>query len=137
MKIQNLGPIKELKLSLDQLNLFVGENGTGKTIAAYAIYAFVEWFLNKYELRVLNGEQAEQLIVNQHLKLSVATVKNQIATEVVDQFNSLSNGYFEQFFSGQGIYDPNESSIKIEPADVMTLLKASFSDSQRVLHWPY
>ena len=137
MKIQNLGPIKELKLSLDQLNLFVGENGTGKTIAAYAIYAFVEWFLNKYELQVLNSEQAEQLIVNQHLKLSVATVKNQIATEVVDQFNSLSNGYFEQFFSGQGIYDPYESSIKIEQADVMTLLKASFTDSQRILHWPH
>ena len=65
MKIMKLGPIKQLDISLDRLNLFVGQNGTGKTIAAYAIYSFVEWLVSQYEPHILDRMQLDQLVKEQ------------------------------------------------------------------------
>lgn len=138
MKIIKLGPIKQLDISLDRLNLFVGQNGTGKTIAAYAIYSFVEWLVNQYELHILDRMQLDQLVKEQQLVLPYKEVVDAISGEVTDHFNQLPSEYFSTFFKGKGIYTPTESHIEVEKADVLAVLQTIFVfKGRRSLRWEY
>ena len=62
MKIQNLGPIKYLEIDLNKMNVFVGENETGKTIAAYAIFAFVYWFNTNFFAEILSEKDIKDVL---------------------------------------------------------------------------
>lgn len=138
MKIMKLGPIKQLDISLDRLNLFVGQNGTGKTIAAYAIYSFVEWLVNQYEPHILDRMQLDQLVKEQQLVLPYKEVVDAISGEVTDHFNQLPSEYFSTFFKGKGIYTPTESHIEVEKADVLAVLQTIFVfKGRRSLRWEY
>ena len=138
MKITKLGPIKQLDVNLDRLNLFVGQNGTGKTIAAYAIYSFVEWLVNQYEPYILSRSQLDQLVKEQRLVLPFKEVVDAISEEVTDHFNQLSSEYFSTFFKGKGIYIPTESHIEVEKEDVLAILQTLLVfKGRRSLHWEY
>ena len=42
VKLKNIGILKQAEFSLGDLTLICGENNTGKTYAAYALYGFLK-----------------------------------------------------------------------------------------------
>lgn len=135
MQIRNLGPIKDLEIDLNKMNVFVGENGVGKTIAAYAIYLFFDWF-NKIFLvnNLINHEEIKDLILGKKKSISfdISELENEIVNQASRQFNALPFDYFDNFFNHTSIYT-NESEIKVTSDDIR-----AFEISKSLRHgWYY
>ena len=47
-KIQNLGPIREADIALNDLTIIAGKNNSGKTYISYALYGFLEYAYYRY-----------------------------------------------------------------------------------------
>lgn len=126
MRIKNLGPISDAQIGLNRLVLFVGDNGTGKTLAAYSLFAFRNWLENSLEVEVMTSVEIDQLLVAGELNLSATEMKSTIAEQIMKTFNDLNvNGqYFVDFFKN-GAYVPGESMITIDKADALSLVKES------------
>lgn len=53
IKIKNLGPIKTAKVQLNDFNILMGKNNTGKTYFSYCLFGFYKsWFRNTDRLNV-------------------------------------------------------------------------------------
>lgn len=137
MIIKNLGPIKEIEISLTKLNIFVGENGVGKTIAAYAIFSFVNWYERHYVAKILSVEQVTELSENGIVEISKSSLEKELINKAVIEFNSLSSGYFKRFFRNKGIYN-DDSKILINKNDVEVIVSHFINGKGgRSLGWPY
>ncbi len=75
--IKNLGPVKDAEINLQPLTLFIGNNNTGKTYAAYALYGcFSEGVFEvhpkkkKYQvIREFSDNEIEQLFRERELNI--------------------------------------------------------------------
>lgn len=121
MKIQNLGPIKELEIDLNKMNVFVGENETGKTIAAYAIFAFVYWFNANFFTEILSEDDIKDVLYKKKISISIEDAKDKIINQAIKLFNSFDFEVFDSFFNHTGIYT-KDSKIKITESDVEALV---------------
>lgn len=121
MKIQNLGPIKYLEIDLNKMNVFVGENETGKTIAAYAIFAFVYWFNTNFFAEILSEKDIKDVLYKKKISISIEDAKDKIINRAIEIFNSFNFEVFDSFFNHTGIYTEN-SKIKITKSDVEALV---------------
>lgn len=135
MQIRNLGPIKNLEIDLNKMNVFVGKNGVGKTIAAYAIYLFFDWFNKNFLVRdLINHEEIKDLILRKRESISfdIDELEDKIAEQASEQFNALPFDYFDNFFNHTRIYT-NKSEIKITLGDIK-----AFEISKNLRHgWYY
>jgi len=124
MRIKNLGPISDAQIGLNRLVLFVGDNGTGKTLAAYSLFAFRNWLENRFEVETMTSVEIDRLLVVGELNLSATELKSNLAEQIMKTFNDLNvNGqYFVDFFKN-GVYVPGKSSITIDKADALNLVK--------------
>lgn len=123
MNIEKLGPIKEAEIKLNKLNLFVGKNGTGKTVASYAIYSFVNWFINVYEAKFFNEANIRKMIIDDFVfEDDVNELVKKFANDAIEPFNNLTTGYFVDFFRGAGIFTPGKSHIHTSEEDLKALV---------------
>lgn len=125
MEIENLGPVKNADVSLGNLTVFVGNNGTGKTLTAYAIYAFFKWFKKDYKFILLKEDELLNLVKsNTKLKLNLQEFMEKTYEDISDKFNALNNDYFKSAFNDDNFL--NESSnITVTSNDVKLLLRDS------------
>jgi predicted ATPase len=137
MRIQNLGPIKDISVDLNKLNIFIGKNGTGKTITAYAIYSFVYWFNNIFEVALFNMDNIKQFIRGEAYVVRKDQLLENISKNAVNQFNNLDDKYFINFFNNKGIYKQNNSRITITPNDVASLMIPKSKRQGWFYSWPY
>lgn len=135
MKIKNLGPIKDLEIDLNKMNVFVGENGTGKTLAAYAIFAFISWFNHSFLTNLITEKNIREVLRKRSISAPVEKVKAEIAEQASDQFNSLKFEHFDGFFNHTGVYT-RDSEIKATPEDVNALLKSGKEGRSWFYSWP-
>lgn len=136
MQIKNLGPIKDASINLNELNIFIGKNGTGKTVAAYAIYSFVYWFSNVFEVALFDMNDVKRFIHGDSFIVSREHLLENISKNAVNQFNNLDNKYFIEFFNNEGIYGKN-SKITITPEDVESLVLPAERRQGWFYSWPY
>lgn len=50
--LKNLGVLESAKYELGDLTVVCGKNNTGKTLAAYTLYGFLDYWRNKYDFRL-------------------------------------------------------------------------------------
>ena len=101
MHIKNLGPIKDASINLNELNIFIGKNGTGKTVAAYAIYSFVYWFSNVFEVALFDMNDVKRFIHGDSFIVSREHLLENISKNAVNQFNNLDDKYCINFFNNR------------------------------------
>lgn len=123
MRLVNLGPIKDSQVHLNDMNIFIGKNGTGKTIVAYALFSFLDWLKQSYKVSYLTPERLSKLSKeNGLLVLDTKTVVEDIAADVVKQFNSLNPSYFTNFFKDPQIFREDDTKITVDYGDVYSFL---------------
>lgn len=136
MKIKNLGPIKEANIELNKLNIFIGKNGTGKTIAAYAIYSFMYWFVREFNFNFIDINEVENIINGNSSKMPVNDLIDRAAEKAVTDFNSLRREYFISFFNNNGAFYEN-SSITIDKNDIVSLVLDENERQGWYYSWPF
>lgn len=137
MHIKNLGPIKDASINLNELNIFIGKNGTGKTVAAYAIYSFIYWLMNFYVPTFYDANDIEEIIKKGKKEFKQEEVISYFINEILEQFNGKENkAYFYSFFMNKGIYK-EESSIHIEVNDILAFVLPERKKHGWYFSWPY
>ncbi len=67
--MKNIGILKQAEFSLGDMTLICGENNTGKTYAAYALYSFLESWRNIPI--TINDDQIQHLFRERVLKIGL------------------------------------------------------------------
>ena len=113
------------------MNVFIGENGTGKTLVSYAIFSFIYWFNNNFIVEdIVNEEDIKNVLHRRKISIPIKTAKEKIIDQAVEKFNSFEFEFFDSFFNHTGVYTKS-SEIKITHDDVEALL----IDSQYITSW--
>lgn len=71
IELKNLGILKHAEFSLGDLTLICGENNTGKTYAAYALYGFLNSWLDLLDFPVSDA-QIQSLLTDGGIKIALA-----------------------------------------------------------------
>lgn len=136
MHIKNLGPIKDISINLNDFNVFIGENGTGKTIAAYAIYSFAYWLKRFYTPHFYNESDIKRVIQGENLSISEENLKAYFYEKIPNNFNHITSDYFKAFFRNKGIFT-SESSIRVDKDDVKAFLIPNVRKHGWYFSWSY
>lgn len=139
MRIQNLGPIKNALIDLNKLNVFIGENGTGKTIAAYAIFSFASWLKFRYVPSILKEKDIETLIKGKNITHTEQNLQKYFYQNIPKEFNEMSiehPEYFNDFFQNEEVFT-DKSSITINENDVRAFLIPNIRKHGWYFSWNY
>ncbi|MFD1454927.1 AAA family ATPase [Levilactobacillus lanxiensis] len=119
MRIRNLGPISDATIHLNNLTLFIGDNGTGKTLAAYSVFAFRNW-LERFVPDLLSEQDFDELRTNGTFEINIKKLREPLIQQLIETFNALNEDgqYFEEFFKDKTTYEKNISKITIDKFDV-------------------
>jgi len=112
-KITNLGPIRKAEIQLKPLTVFVGENNTGKTYAAYLIYQF---FSEKLDHFPVKKKYKQILDMEQFMKKfdMGSMLKNRIFNFEIPIIDLIKNNksYFEEMLGSRSFKNSLDSKIK-------------------------
>lgn len=139
MIIKNLGPITYAEIKVSALTIFFGNNGTGKTLAQYSFYSFLDWVESNYkQLTIITEEELISMIVDgKTLTFTLEDFRESLTHQIVSQFNALDNEYFQGFFKDDNVFKENVSSITIDKDDVTSIFKQNELPGQRTFSWPF
>ena len=88
IRLKNLGILKHAEFSLGDLTLICGENNTGKTYAAYALYGFLHAWRGLIDFEV-SDTQAQRLLTDGGIKIGLggyAEKSNQFLAEACKRY---------------------------------------------------
>ena len=89
VKLKNIGILKQAEFSLGDLTLICGENNTGKTYAAYALYGFLRSWRDFTQFPISNA-QIQRLLTEGVLKIDLeqyVNVTNQVLAETCEIYS--------------------------------------------------
>ena len=101
IKLKNIGILKQAEFSLGDLTLICGENNTGKTYTAYALYGFLRAWRDCIRLSIHESQLQEFLSEKERLELQEVPEQLffkacQIYTEQLDQIFAAPENTFEK-----------------------------------------
>lgn len=142
MHIKNLGPISDVSINLSDLTLFIGDNGTGKTLASYALYSFRNWLEQGVKTDLIKKQDIDSLILNnQPIIEPTDQYKKKLTDSLISSFNALNNdgNYFSDFFKDDNIYIKGTTKIEIDESDInSSFVSIPFDDNDASnTHWTY
>ncbi len=70
ISVKNLGVLRQASFRLNDLTILCGENSTGKTYAAYALYGFLNFWW-KAEAIAISDENVQHLLDNGNIELDI------------------------------------------------------------------
>ena len=90
IRLKNLGILKQAEFSIGDLTLICGENNTGKTYVAYALYAFLNAWRGLTEFGV-NNTQIQRLLTDGGIKIGLggyAEKADRLLTEACKRYTN-------------------------------------------------
>ena len=103
--VKNFGPLKDVEIELNKINLFIGENGSGKSVLAKLITIILNFSNNNnekllksffdYHIDFITKNTFIELKVNNELLLSIADEKI-IFSELLQNFYKIDMTYSKQ-----------------------------------------
>ncbi|WP_203639355.1 AAA family ATPase [Levilactobacillus wangkuiensis] len=119
MRIQNLGPISDATVHLNNLTLFIGDNDTGKTLAAYSVFAFHNW-LEQFVPDLFSMEDFNGLRMSAKIQINIQRLQDSLRQKLVEAFNALNEEgqYFQDFFRDESTYKSGVTKITIDNQDL-------------------
>ena len=113
VKLKNIGILKQAEFSLGDLTVICGENNTGKTYAAYALYGFLESF-HDIDFPISNG-QIQHLLTRGILKIELTGKADQM---LVDACKKYPERLDEIFAASEGSFQNSEFHLLTDRIDI-------------------
>ena len=113
VKLKNIGIIKQAEFSLGDLTILCGENNTGKTYAAYALYSFLNSWRDFMQIPY-DTSQIQRMLdsgLKANFKLEVEHLFEKAGKLYKDQLDRI-------FAAGEGTFQDSEISIVSENTDL-------------------
>lgn len=142
MKIKNLGPIKEANIDLSRMLVFVGDNGLGKTLVAYSIFALRNWLERDFQPQLVTESQIRDMILEHKvLNLPTKATIERVIQEIKTAFNGLNQAsqpnYFQDFFRDDAVYQVGRTRIEIDDDDIRSFLLPSDERQGWLYRWTF
>ena len=141
MRIQNLGPIKDATITPNKLTVFIGNNGMGKTLAAYAVFAFRNWLETSFQPNLFTLDDLHKLIAQGDAEIPTAAYRQKLVKTIITEFNALNTEgtYFQSFFKDEDLYQSGVTKIEIAASDLpedvtITGMLWGYTDRNRFVH---
>ena len=118
IELKNLGILKHAEFSLGDLTLICGENNTGKTYVAYALYAFLNAWRGLTEFGV-NSAQIQRLLTDGGIKIGLGGYVEKADRLLAEACKRYTNQLDEMVFaSTEGRFRNSEFHIEVEAIDI-------------------
>ena len=111
VKLKNIGIIKHAEFSMGDLTIICGENNTGKTYAAYALYGFLESWRKLIDIPI-EDEQIHSLLADGALKINLARYFEMANQMLADACERYPHQLDEIFAAPEGTFHNSEFHIK-------------------------
>ena len=117
--LKNLGILKQAEFSLGDLTIICGENNTGKTYIAYALYGFLDSW-RKYISFPVSDAQIQSLLTNPVIKIDLAQYVEMANHVLAEGCRQYANQLDTIFGAREGTFRNSEISIQIgKPNDIL------------------
>ena len=118
IRLKNLGILKQAEFSLSDLTIICGENNTGKTYAAYALYGFLaDW--RKQIMFSLRQAQVQSLLTDGVLKIGLTQYVN-VADRMLVKACKRYTGQLDDVFSAvEGKFSNSEFHLQLEIPNIL------------------
>ncbi len=139
VRLKNIGILKQAEFSLGDLTLICGENNTGKTYAACALYRFLKSWSNFGRISI-NEDQIFSLLTHGTLKIELTQYVKQANQTLIDAGKTYPKQLDQVFAAPEGTFDDSEFHVDVGENNVRnkeingrirTMQEASFSYSKR------
>ena len=120
IRLKNLGILKHAEFSLGDLTIICGENNTGKTYTAYALYGFLRSWRELTDFSI-GDAQIQRLLTEGVLTIGLSQyvkTANQMLAEACKKYNHQLD---EVFAATEGRFRNSEFYIEVEIPDILNM----------------
>ena len=113
VRLKNIGILKQAKFSLGDLTLICGENNTGKTYAACALYGFLNSWRKFIRFPISNAQIRRAL--TEPVKIDLAQATNDMLTEACKKYTEQLDKIFA---ASEGTFQNSEFRLVTDEIDL-------------------
>ena len=113
IRLKNLGILKYAEFSLGDLTILCGENNTGKTYAAYALYGFLDSWRELINFGVSDA-QIQSLVKDGTLKIGLTQYVEKADQMLAKVCRQYADGLDTVFAAPEGMFNQSEFHIQID-----------------------
>ena len=114
VRLKNIGILKQAEFSLGDLTLICGENNTGKTYAACALYGFLKSWHTSMEFSISN-DHIYKMFKEGVFKIKLTKTADKMLAEVCQKY---TNQLDKIFAASEGTFQNSEFSISTDKIDI-------------------
>ncbi|AYQ55866.1 hypothetical protein MS2017_0105 [Bathymodiolus thermophilus thioautotrophic gill symbiont] len=117
-KLENFKPIKSAEIKVNDLTLIFGDNNTGKTYIAYALYGLLStWGDSVSDIKFFTKQQRKDLLNNGKLSVDKSTLdKNKILKDIAN--NYVNGNPFGSMASNVFSSQPKQSDTAVSLSNI-------------------
>lgn len=112
VNLKNIGTLKQAKFSLGDLTIICGENNTGKTYAAYALFGFLKSWSNFSRISI-GQDQIFSLLTHGTLKIELTQYVKQANQMLIDAGKRYPKQLDKIFAAAEGTFHNSEFHIDV------------------------
>ena len=113
VRLKNIGILKQAKFSLGDLTLICGENNTGKTYAACALYGFLNSWRKFIRFPISNAQI--QRALTEPVKIDLAQATDDMLTEACKKYTEQLDKIFA---ASEGTFQNSEFHLVTDEIDL-------------------
>ena len=113
VRLKNIGILKQAEFSLNDLTVICGENNTGKTYAACALYGFLQSWRKFIRFPISNAQIQQAL--TEPVKIDLAQATDTILTEVCKKYTKQLDKIFA---APEGLFQNSEFRAVTDKIDI-------------------
>ena len=113
VRLKNIGILKQAEFTLGDLTLICGENNTGKTYAACALYGFLESW-SKFIRFPISAAQIQQALTKP-VKIDLAQVTDAMLTEACQKYTEQLDKIFA---ASEGTFQNSKFHLTTDEIDI-------------------
>ncbi len=114
VRLKNIGILKQAEFSLGDLTIICGENNTGKTYTAYALYGFLESWRKSIPITI-SDDQIQHLFTERVLKIGLTRTGGWILADACKNYTKQLDGIFA---ASEGTFRNSEFHLLTDEIDI-------------------
>lgn len=115
VRLKNIGILKQAEFSLGDLTLICGENNTGKTYAAYALYGFLRFWQDLIQFPINDAQILRLFTEGTPIKINLSQKTGQLLSTMCQNY---TNRLDSVFAAPEGTFQDGEFCVLTNDRDI-------------------